>query len=109
MTAGSGGDRLREVDAATQAHGLVIYRASRLEALLPPLRQLLAATVPQHVLTPHTLIAAHPGMRQWLNGALAREYGADGIAANLDILLPSAWIDRLAQQQLGQAIYLRLA
>ncbi|HUH30359.1 MAG TPA: exodeoxyribonuclease V subunit gamma, partial [Rhodanobacter sp.] len=102
VTAGSEGDRLRAVDAATQAHGLVIYRASRLEALLPPLRQLLAATPPRHVLTPHTLIAAHPGMRQWLNGALAREYGAAGIAANLDILLPSAWIDRLAQQQLGQ-------
>ncbi len=99
--AGSNG-RLRTVDAATQAHGLVIYRASRLEALLPPLRQLLAATPPRHVLTPHTLIAAHPGMRQWLGGALAREYGPGGIAANLDILLPSAWIDRLAQQELGQ-------
>ena len=102
MTAGTGSGQLRRVDAARQAHGLVIYRASRLEALLPPLRQLLAATPPRHVLAPHTLIAAHPGMRQWLTGALAREYGTDGIAANLDVLLPSAWIDRLAQQQLGQ-------
>lgn len=102
MTAGSGSGQLRSVDAATQAHGLVIYRASRLEALLPPLQQLLAATPPRHVLAPHTLIAAHPGMRQWLTGALARGSGPDGIAANLDILLPSSWIDRLAQQQLGQ-------
>jgi exodeoxyribonuclease V gamma subunit len=98
----AGDGRLRAVDAASQAHGLVIYRASRLEALLPPLQQLMAATPPRHVLTPHTLIAAHPGMRQWLGGALAREYGSGGIAANLDILLPSAWIDRLAQQELGQ-------
>jgi exodeoxyribonuclease V gamma subunit len=98
----AGDGRLRAVDAASQAHGLVIYRASRLEALLPPLRQLMAATPPPHVLTPHTLIAAHPGMRQWLGGALAREYGSGGIAANLDILLPSAWIDRLAQRELGQ-------
>ncbi len=102
MTAGADSGQLREVDAATQAHGLVIYRASRLEALLPPLRQLLAATPPHHVLAPQTLIAAHPGMKQWLHGALAREYGAGGIVANLDILLPSAWIDRLAQQRLGQ-------
>ena len=102
MTAGSDNGQLRAVDATAQAHGLVIYRASRLEALLSPLRQLLAATLPLHALAPHTLVAAHPGMRQWLHGALAREYGVDGIVANLDILLPSAWIDRLAQCQLGQ-------
>ena len=102
MTADADSGQLREVDAATQAHGLVIYRASRLEALLPPLRQLLAATPPRQVLAPQTVIAAHPGMKQWLHGALAREYGAGGIVANLDILLPSAWIDRLAQRQLGQ-------
>ncbi|MEO7065750.1 MAG: exodeoxyribonuclease V subunit gamma [Rhodanobacter sp.] len=94
--------QLREVDGAEQTTGLVIYRASRLEKLLLPLRQLLAATQPKHVLAPQTIIAAHPGMKQWLNGALAREYGAEGIAANLDTLLPSAWIDRLAHQQLGQ-------
>ena len=102
MTAGTGGGELRRVEASAQVHGLVIYRASRLEALLGPLRQLLAATATDNVLAPQTLIAAHPGMKQWLHGALAREYGAHGIAANLDILLPSAWIDRLAQQRLGQ-------
>lgn len=101
MTAGKGGE-LRGVDGSQQASGLVIYRASRLEGLLKPLTQLLAATRPANVLAPQTIIAAHPGMKQWLKGALAHEYGAGGIAANLDVLLPSAWIDRLAQQQLGQ-------
>ncbi len=101
MTAAVLGE-LRQVDASAQGHGLVIYRASRLEALVAPLRQLLDALPPAQVLAPQTIIAAHPGMRQWLKGALAREYGVGGIAANLDVLLPSAWIDRLAQQRLGQ-------
>ena len=102
MTTGVGRGELRQVEASAQGHGLVIYRASRLEALLSPLRQLLDALPPTQALAPQTLIAAHPGMQQWLKGALAREYGVGGIAANLDVLLPSAWIDRLAQQQLGQ-------
>ncbi len=102
MTAGNAGGDIREVEGAQQTTGLLIYRASRLEKLLDPLVQLLAVTQPDHVLAPQTIIAAHPGMKQWLNGALAREYGAGGIAANLDILLPSAWIDRLAQEQLQQ-------
>ncbi len=98
---------LREVEGSAQQRGLVIYRASRLEALLGPLQQLLAATVPDNVLAPQTIIAAHPGMRQWLYGALARAYGPHGIAANLDILLPSVWIERLARQRLGhQAVAL---
>ncbi|MEO7072840.1 MAG: exodeoxyribonuclease V subunit gamma [Rhodanobacter sp.] len=102
MTTGVTHGQLRPVEASAQGHGLVIYRASRLEALLSPLRQLLDALPPAHVLAPQTLIAAHPGMQQWLHGALAREYGMGGIAANLDVLLPSAWIDRLAQHELGQ-------
>jgi exodeoxyribonuclease V gamma subunit len=97
----AGGD-IREVEGERQTTGLLIYRASRLEKLLDPLVQLLAVTQPDNVLAPQTIIAAHPGMRHWLNGALARKYGAGGIAANLDILLPSPWIDRLARQQLGQ-------
>jgi exodeoxyribonuclease V gamma subunit len=97
----AGGD-IREVEGGEQTTGLLIYRASRLEKLLDPLVQLLAVTQPDNALAPQTIIAAHPGMKQWLNGALARKYGAGGIAANLDILLPSPWIDRLAQQQLQQ-------
>lgn len=101
MTAVDSG-ALRDVDGAGQTTGLVIYRASRLEALLGPLRNLLAATRPANVLAPQTIIAAHPGMKQWLNGALAREYGPGGIVANLDIQLPSTWIGRLAEHRLGQ-------
>ncbi|HET6631683.1 MAG TPA: exodeoxyribonuclease V subunit gamma [Rhodanobacteraceae bacterium] len=95
-------EHLRRVQGEAQGRGMVIYRASRLEALLEPLRALMAATAPRNPLAPQTLIAAHPGIKQWLNGALARAAGPDGIAANLDILLPSSWIDRLAQQRLGR-------
>ncbi|MEO5830561.1 MAG: exodeoxyribonuclease V subunit gamma [Rhodanobacter sp.] len=102
MTVGNAGGDFRDVDGSEQTTGLLIYRASRLEKLLDPLVQLLAVTQPENVLAPQIIIAAHPGMKQWLNGALARKYGAGGIAANLDILLPSPWIDRLAQQQLQQ-------
>ncbi|WP_297802632.1 exodeoxyribonuclease V subunit gamma [Arenimonas sp. GDDSR-1] len=81
--------------------GFQVYRASRLEALIAPLWALLDLTWPDNVLQPHTVIAAHPGMKQWLSGALARHQGVQGIAANLDILLPSAWIERQAHAHLG--------
>src|SRR5512139_3014066 len=71
-------------------HGLVIYRASRLEALLDPLLKLLDSAPPAQVLAPQTVIAAHPGMRHWLAGALARKRGPGGIVANLRISLPSS-------------------
>lgn len=86
----------------------MIYRASRLEALLDPLLALMDSAPPQHVLQPHSVIAAHPGMKQWLTRAMARKRGPGGIAANIDIVLPSIWLDRLAQQVLGEeAIALR--
>ena len=81
--------------------GFQLYRASRLEALIDPLWTLLDKTWPDNVLQPHTVIAAHPGMKQWLSGALAQHQGAQGIVANLDILLPSAWIERQAHAHLG--------
>jgi exodeoxyribonuclease V gamma subunit len=81
--------------------GLIILRASRAEALIGPLRTLLRQTQPDNVLAPQTVIAAHPGMKQWLVGALARHDGPAGIVANLDLLLPSAWVDRFASEQLG--------
>jgi exodeoxyribonuclease V gamma subunit len=91
-----------QLTESPQAAGMVIYRASRLEALVDPLRTLLAHTRPQHLLAPQTVISAHPGMRQWLHGALAQAEGPGGIVANLQSLLPSAWIDQLAVDRLGQ-------
>lgn len=84
------------------AGGLTLFRASRLEALLPPLDTLLRTAVPASPLQPQTVVAAHPGMRQWLAGALARERGPGGIVANLDIVLPSAFLDGLAHEMLGE-------
>jgi exodeoxyribonuclease V gamma subunit len=75
---------------------LVVYRASRLEALLQPLSVLLAAAPPDHLLAPAQLIAAHPGMRRWLLNRLAELAGPRGIAANIDIDLPGQWIDKLS-------------
>ncbi|MBN8726929.1 MAG: exodeoxyribonuclease V subunit gamma [Xanthomonadales bacterium] len=85
-------------DSAT---GLRIYRASRLEALLMPLRELMRAAPPQHALAPHELIAAHPGMRRWLLRELARKEGPGGIVANIRVDLSSTWLDRLASEVLG--------
>ena len=82
--------------------GILVYRASRLEALLTPLEMLLRDFPPQDVLAPQTIIAAHPGMKHWLVGALARHRGARGIVANTRILLASDWLDELAQSLLGE-------
>lgn len=88
--------------------GMIIYRASRLEALLDPLLTLMKEFPPEHVLSPHSLIAVHPGMQKWLVRELAIRRGPRGIAANLQIELPSMWLDRLAQRVLGEeAVALR--
>lgn len=84
------------------SEGITVFRASRLEALLQPLDHLLRTQAPASVLAPQTVVAAHPGMRQWLAGALAKERGAGGIVANLDFVLPSAFLDRLAREVLGE-------
>ncbi len=87
---------------------MIIYRASRLEALLDPLQTLMQAAPPQHLLAPHSVIAAHPGMQRWLSRELALQRGSRGIVANLRIELPSEWLDRLALELLGEgAVALR--
>lgn len=83
------------------SEGITVFRASRLEALLEPLDHLLATQAPASPLAPQTVVAAHPGMRQWLAGALARRRGAGGIVANLDIVLPTTFLDGLARQVQG--------
>ncbi len=82
-------------------HGLIILRASRLEALVAPLHDLLQKTRPAQVLAPQTVIAAHPGMKTWLTGALARHLGPGRVVANLDVQLPSTWLDGLSSALLG--------
>ncbi|HEU0153652.1 MAG TPA: exodeoxyribonuclease V subunit gamma [Arenimonas sp.] len=78
-----------------------MFRASRLEALLEPLDHLLRTQAPASPLAPQTVVAAHPGMRQWLAGALARHRGVGDIVANLEIVLPSTFLDGLARELLG--------
>lgn len=95
-------------DIRHEQRGVHVFRASRVEALLDPLLALLRAAPPRHALAPHELIAAHPGMQRWLGRELAIRQGPRGIAANLRIELPSAWLDRLAREVLGEeAIALR--
>ncbi len=81
--------------------GIVVYRASRLEALLTPLETLLAQFPPQELLAPQIVLAAHPGIRRWLRQALARKRGTGGIVANLEVQLPSAWLDVQTRSLLG--------
>lgn len=89
------------MDSDTAVTGLVLLRASRLESLLGPLQVLLEETRPGNPLEPQTVVAAHPGMKQWLTGALAGKVGVRRIVANLEVLLPGAWLDALSRQQLG--------
>ena len=84
------------------SEGITVFRASRLEALLEPLDYLLRTQAPASPLAPQTVVAAHPGMRQWLAGALARHRGAGDIVANLEIVLPTTFLDGLARQVLGE-------
>lgn len=83
------------------SEGITVFRASRLEALLEPLDHLLRTQAPASPLVPQTVVAAHPGMRQWLAGALAAHRGPGDIVANLEIVLPSTFLDGLARQVLG--------
>jgi exodeoxyribonuclease V gamma subunit len=83
------------------SEGITVFRASRLEALLEPLDFLLNTQAPASPLAPQTVVAAHPGMRQWLAGALARHRGTGCIVANLEIVLPSTFLDGLAREVLG--------
>ncbi|MBJ6981679.1 exodeoxyribonuclease V subunit gamma [Luteimonas sp. MC1572] len=82
---------------------LVVFRASRLDALLDPLLELLNQFPPDDVLAPQSIIAAQPGIKQWLPGALARRRGSSSIVANVQIQLPSAWLDACTHEYLGES------
>lgn len=85
-----------------EAAGILLTRASRLEALLEPFDMLVRELAPADPLETIPVVAGHAGMRQWLPGALARHRGAGSIVANLDLMLPSRFIDRLAEAMLGE-------
>jgi len=87
----------------SDASGIVVYRASRLEALLDPFEALRYRGSEGDVLRPTRVVAAHPGIKRWMIGALARRAGPRGVVANLDVRLPSEWLDELALTVLGGA------
>ncbi len=86
-----------------------IYRSSRIETLADLLAQHLVDARPAAVLAPATILVGHLGMKRWLTAHLAnrppvRKAGGrphPRIAANLELLLPSEWLDRMAQRHLG--------
>ncbi len=79
---------------------LHVHRASRLEALAAAAREVLASTRPADPLAPQTMVVAHAGIARWLRQFLVLHPGdspggARGIVANLDLVLPFEWLDRL--------------
>lgn len=92
-----------KADKEAMLRGLRVYRASRLEALVTPLEALLEAWPPDDLLAPQFVLAAHPGMQRWLTRELARRRGPADVVANLDVRLPSAWLDDEVRRHLGSA------
>ena len=82
---------------------LAVFRASRVERLLVPMQSLLQMQGPAHPLAPVQVVVGHAGLRPWLLGQLARDAGSEGIAANIAVMLPSTWLERLAQDVLGES------
>ena len=82
---------------------LAVFRASRVERLLSPMQSLLQMQGPAHPLAPVQVVVGHAGLRPWLLAQLAREAGCEGIAANIEVMLPSTWLERLAQDVLGES------
>jgi exodeoxyribonuclease V gamma subunit len=82
-----------------------VLQHSRIEALATQLAADLLRHPPASVLTPQTLVVGHPGMLRWLERQLAVDSGLPlpRIAANLELLLPWQWLDRLAQEALPAA------
>jgi exodeoxyribonuclease V gamma subunit len=82
---------------------LAVFRASRLERLLAPMQILMQSQGPAHPLAPVQVVVGHAGLRPWLLGQLARDAGSEGIAANIEVMLPSTWLERLARDVLGES------
>ncbi len=80
-----------------------IYRSSRIETLATLLAAEMRRSPPASVLSPQQVIVGHLGMKRWLIQHLAQQplAGLPRVAANFDMLLPSEWLERLAQKVLG--------
>lgn len=86
--------------------GLIVHRGSRTERLAEQLAAALEAELPRNPLQAQTVVVAHPGLRRWLLGELARRpgvRGGHGIAANFAMILPWEWLERAARSTLGDA------
>ncbi len=84
---------------------LHIYRSSRIESLADMLAARLHRQRPRSALAGQTVLVGHLGMKRWLTLWLAERRLASlpRVAANLDMLLPSEWLDMLARSVLGSA------
>jgi exodeoxyribonuclease V gamma subunit len=67
---------------------------NRLDELATRLGRDLSRVGDANPLIPHTIVVPHPGMGRWLRQHLARQWG---IAAGLDLVLPGAFVWRLAR------------
>ena len=86
------------------ASGLIVHRGSRTERLADTLAQLLESERPANPLSAQTVVVAHPGLKRWLLGRLAHRAGPNGghgIAANIEMILPWQWFERVARRTLG--------
>lgn len=81
-----------------------IYRSSRIETLATLLAAELQRSPPASVLSPQQVLVGHLGMKRWLTQHLARHPlpGLPRVAANIDMVLPSEWLEHLAHRVLGK-------
>ena len=71
---------------------LHVYHSNRLEALFILMCTLRESSPLPDPLTPETVLVANPGIGRWLNFQFADR---DGIAANIDYVLPAAFVWQL--------------
>ena len=82
------------------AENLLIVHGQKLETLALALWERIDAyrhANPMQVLKPLEVIVGHIGMARWLKYALAKRAG---IAANIEFMLPSEWVERTLQSNL---------
>jgi len=86
---------------------LVIHRASRLEFLARDLDAVLSETRPDDPLRVQTVVVAHAGMGRWLRQFLALDATprrVPAVVANLALVLPFEWLDRLEGEWLEHQV-----